>query len=212
VDHPDVTMMILVHNAFRRDLDRMRSAATEPEALRPIWLTFSRYLTIHHTAKDEILWPTIQAELGEHTALLAEMADEHALVDPLMQEIDERLAHGALDELPAYFDKLAAVLAAHLEHEESAALPVIQDTLTPQQWAAFGDDQRRRVGIRGAAWFFPWLLDGATPEQVDCVLGLLPPPIRLAHRATWKPWYERRMRAITRCADEVEHGAGSPSG
>lgn len=192
MDRPDVTMMILVHNAFRRDVGRMRAAATRSErlpALRATWQTFSRYLTIHHTAEDEILWPVMQAELGGPTALLADMADEHAQLDPLMAQITELLAHDKIDTLPAHFDKPSAVLIAHLEHEENAALPLVQETLTAQQWKAFGDNQRRGIGIRGSAWFFPWLLDGAVPEQANWALRQLPPPLRLVYLAIWKPRY-----------------------
>jgi hypothetical protein len=199
MDRPDVTMMILVHNAFRRDVDRMRAAATRTDqfpALQATWRTFSRYLTIHHTAEDEILWPTVQAELGRSTALLTDMADEHALLDPLLTQITELLARDKLDILPPYLDKLSALLTAHLDHEEHAALPLIQKTLTPQQWEVFGENQRRRIGIRGGTWFFPWLLDGATPEQANWALKLLPPPVRLAYRTIWKPRYERRTSAI----------------
>jgi hypothetical protein len=50
-------------------------------------------------------------------------------------------------------------------------LPLIDRSLTPAEWQAFGDDQRRRVGISGAAQLFPRLLDEASPEQVTTVLA-----------------------------------------
>jgi len=98
MDRPDVTMMFVVHNAFRRDLARMQAAAAHARdpaartALRAGWATFSRYLTVHHTAEDEILWPPMQAQLGDRpdeTDLLVEMAREHSRLDPVMREIDE---------------------------------------------------------------------------------------------------------------------------
>jgi hypothetical protein len=58
MERPDVTMMFLAHNAFRRDLARMQAAAARADdpatrtALRAGWATFSRYLTIHHLAED----------------------------------------------------------------------------------------------------------------------------------------------------------------
>ncbi|MEV0033973.1 hypothetical protein [Nocardia sp. NPDC050793] len=69
---PDVTMMFVVHNAFRRDLDRMRTAAQRADdptvraTLRVGWATFSRYLTLYHMAEDEMQWPPMQAKLGDH--------------------------------------------------------------------------------------------------------------------------------------------------
>lgn len=201
MDRPDVTMMFVVHNAFRRDLARMRAAAARAEdpaernGLRAGWATFSTYLTVHHTAEDEMLWPPIQARLGDRpdeADLLVEMADEHARLDPLLCEIDGSLAQGSPSGLVALFGELAVVLTEHLEHEEAAALPVVQETLTRGEWEAFGDDQRRRIGLKGAGWFFPWLLDDTTPDTRDAVLGIVPPPLRLVYRLLWEPRYRRR--------------------
>jgi hypothetical protein len=73
MDCPDVTMMFVVHNALRRDLDRMQAAAAQADdpaartALRAGWATFSRYLSVHHTAEDEMLWPPMRAKLVDRT-------------------------------------------------------------------------------------------------------------------------------------------------
>ncbi|MFQ6331400.1 hemerythrin domain-containing protein [Nocardia sp. CWNU-33] len=198
MNQPDVTMMILVHNAFRRDLLRMQAAATEVgddpaalTALRAGWRTFSEYLTIHHTSEDEVLWPTLQAKPDAHTALLTQMAQEHAQLDPLLEQIEQDLAQASTTHLVARLERLAEVLIGHLDHEEGAALPLVRETLTPQEWTAFGNDQRRRIGIKGGAWFFPWLLDGASPQTRAFALGLLPPPLRLVYRWVWQPRYQR---------------------
>ncbi|OMB77234.1 hemerythrin domain-containing protein [Mycolicibacterium conceptionense] len=198
---PDITMMLAVHDALRRDLMRMKSAAVQVDrpdirsALGIGWQTFSRYLTVHHTAEDETLWPSMQAKLGDHTTardLLHEMTDEHARLDPVLREIDDNLAEGTAEHLETLFDRLAALLTDHLEHEESSALPLVQEILTTEEWQAFGDDQRRRIGFDDAAWFFPWLLDDASTQVQAKVLGLVPRPIRLLHRALWAPRYRMR--------------------
>jgi Hemerythrin HHE cation binding domain len=198
MDGPDVTMMFVVHNALRRDLARMQAAAAQADdpaartALRAGWATFSRYLTVHHTAEDQMLWPPMQAKLGDRpdkTDLLVEMADEHSRLDPVVREIDDSLAQGSSSRLVALFAELAAVLTGHLEHEEAAALPLVQETLTMREWKAFSDDQRRRIGLNGAGWFFPWLLDDTPPGARDKVLGIVPPPLRLVYRLIWEPRY-----------------------
>jgi Hemerythrin HHE cation binding domain len=201
MDRPDVTMMFVVHNALRRDLARMQAAAAHADnpaartALRAGWATFSRYLTIHHTAEDEMLWPPMQAKLGDRpdeTDLLVEMADEHSRLNPVLSEIDDELAQGPPSRLVALFDDLAAVLTEHLEHEEAAALPLVQETLTAREWKAFGDDQRRRIGLNGAGRFFPWLLDDTPSDTRNKVLGIVPPPLRLVYRLIWEPRYRRQ--------------------
>jgi hemerythrin-like domain-containing protein len=60
------------------------------KALRDCWATFNRYLSVHHTAEDETLWPPMRAKLsgrGQDLGLLTEMVDEHARLDPLLREI-----------------------------------------------------------------------------------------------------------------------------
>jgi hypothetical protein len=84
------------------------------------------------------------------------------------------------------------VLIGHLEHEESAALPLVHETLTVREWNAFADNQRRRVGLRGAGWFFGWLLDDAPPDTQDKVLAIIPPPLRVVYRLIWEPRYRRQ--------------------
>jgi hypothetical protein len=201
MDCPDVTMMFVVHNAFRRDLNRMQAAAAQADdpaartALRAGWATFSRYLTVHHTAEDEMLWPPMRTKLPDRTDetdLLVKMADEHSRLDPVLREIDDNLARGATSRLIALFDELAAVLTGHLDHEEAAALPLVQQTLTSREWKAFGDDQRRRIGMNGAGWFFPWLLDDTSRATRNTVLDIVPPPLRLVYRLIWQPRYRRQ--------------------
>jgi hypothetical protein len=62
-------------------------------------------------------------------------------------------------------DALAGELHGHLRHEERDVLPLIDRSLTPAEWQAFGDDQRRRTGIGGAAQLLPWLLEEASPGR-----------------------------------------------
>jgi hypothetical protein len=201
MDRPDVTMMYAVHNAFRRELARMQAATawaddpTTRDTLCAGWTTFRRYLTIHHIAEDEMLWPPTQAKLSaraEETGLLIEMTDEHSLLDPILREIDHELAQGSSARLDVLFGDLAAVLTGHLEHEEAAALPLVQETLSVPEWKAFADNQRRRIGLRGAGWFFSWLLDDAPPDTRDTVLAIIPPPLRLAYRLIWEPRYRHQ--------------------
>jgi hemerythrin-like domain-containing protein len=199
MDRPDVTMMYVVHEAFRRDLARMQAAAAQAhkpamhKALHDCWATFNQYLSVHHTAEDEMLWPPMRDRLsGRDLALLGEMVDEHSRLDPLLHDIDNALRQAVPARLTDLFADLADVLLGHFDHEETAALPLVQQTLSAHEWNAFGDDQRRRIGWRGAGWFFPWLLDDASADVQDSVLALVPPPVRLVYRLIWEPQYRRR--------------------
>src|SRR6266545_72451 len=88
-------------------------------------------------------------------------------------------------------DALAIELHRHLTHEERDVLPLIDQSLSQAEWQAFGNDQRRRTGIRHAAQLFPWLLDAASPQQIQAVLGGLPAPLRVVYRRIWQPRYAR---------------------
>lgn len=200
MNQPDVTMMYAVHNAFRRDLSRMRSVADHVDkpavrkALADCWAKFHHYLTIHHTAEDEMLWPPMRTKLSDQSQaqrLLDQMLDEHTRLSPLLDDIDNALRHTSSPRLDDLLAELTDVVDNHFEHEETAALPLVRQTLSTREWDAFGHDQRRRIGLRGAAWFFPWLLDDAPQDIRDFVLALVPPPVRLLHWVMWEPRYRR---------------------
>jgi hypothetical protein len=165
------------------------------QALRGSWTTFNQYLTIHHTAEDVLLWPPMRAKLGTHGenhGLLDEMLDEHSRLEPLLRAIDNALRQASPARLTGLFAELADVLVGHFEHEEKAVLPLVQQTLSADEWDDFSNDQRNRIGLRGAEWFFPWLLDDAPPDMREFVLALVPPPVRLAYKVVWEPRYRRR--------------------
>jgi hypothetical protein len=121
------------------------------------------------------------------------MQDEHARIDPLLAAVEGAFADrdGGHRRLGDTVDALAGQLHGHLTHEEHDALPLIDQSLTQAEWQAFGNDQRRRIGIRGGAQLFPWLLDEASPRQIQAVLAGLPPPLRVVYRRIWQPRYAR---------------------
>lgn len=195
----DFTMMYAVHDAFRRDLALLVTAADDRtgnlRAFREGWTAFKYYLNIHHTAEDGVLWPPLRGRIGadpEQSALLDAMEAEHAVLDPMMDAIDAQLASGDTSRLREETEELCKALMAHLDHEEVEGLPLVRSALTTQEWEAFGEEQRRRVGTKGAASFFPWLLDGAPASTEQKVLGLVPPPIRFLYRKQWRPRYQKR--------------------
>ncbi|GAA4600863.1 hypothetical protein GCM10023195_01400 [Actinoallomurus liliacearum] len=201
----DMTLMYATHDAFRRDLRRLTAVASGQEngmltARAPIqagWADFFRFLTVHHEAEDAVLWPTVRAKLGGRPAdlrLLDAMEAEHAALDPPLAGVEAALAGGDLKALAEHVGALATALAAHLDHEEADALPLIHDTLTEEEWARFGNEQRRRLGLSGGAVYFPWLLDEMPEQRESQVLSVLPSALRLVYRVLWRPRYARRLR------------------
>jgi iron-sulfur cluster repair protein YtfE (RIC family) len=189
----DLTVMVAFHDAFRRDLAHLarvasrRHADLDDPARRTAvlagWELFRTYLHFHHSAEDTDLWPRMRTHLADRPddlALLQAMEDEHARLDPLVVAVGRAFndRDGGHQRLADTVDALASELHGHLRHEERDALPLLDRSLTPTQWQAFSNHQRRRLGFDGAAQLFPWLLQEASPQQVKAVLAGLPPPLR----------------------------------
>jgi Hemerythrin HHE cation binding domain len=187
----DMTMMHAIHDGLRRDLPRVARMATRSQG----WDVFEKVLRVHHTAEDEALWPVMRdilANRPDDLAVVDAMEAEHSTIDPLLNAIDAALDCGAdTQELYDLTEELGNGLREHLEHEEDAALPLIQSILTEQQWQHFGERGFREIGPDGPR-FWPWLLDGAGAERTAALLGLLPEPVRLMYEKEWCPAYAAR--------------------
>lgn len=196
----DFTFMYAAHDAFNRDLRRLAAAAgsgriADP-AVRTGWATFKNQLHIHHTAEDRWLWPALRGKVTrpDEVSVLDAMEAEHLGIDPLLSRVDASLTSTGLAGLAENAGALASALAAHMEHEEDHALPLVEQHLGPEGWAAFGKAAGKSGGLRGAAELFPWILDGAPAHVGARLLGMLPPPARLLYRALWRPGYARTPR------------------
>ncbi|MEV0479580.1 hemerythrin domain-containing protein [Streptomyces sp. NPDC050508] len=194
----DFTPMYASHDAFRRDLERLAVAVAEGRAhtgpVRAGWENFKHQLHVHHTAEDSDLWPRVRARVAGRVrdlTLLDDMEAEHARIDPLLVAVDAALADQA-PELPDLVRALRATLDDHLKHEEDGALPLMGEVLTDADWGAFTGRMRETQGLRGAAVFVPWLVDGVSGEERDRFLGAFPPPVRVLNRLFWEGSYRRR--------------------
>jgi iron-sulfur cluster repair protein YtfE (RIC family) len=210
----DLTIMIAAHNAFRRDLTRLaRTAAsanvadpTKRQSVAAGWDLFKRQLHMHHTAEDEIIWPTLRPRLARSQAALSvldAMEEEHERIDPLLGAVDAAFAqHDATpggdspgeDRLADVIDVLTSTLTGHLAHEERDGLPLIGAALTAAEWRKVGFKMARTNGLSSGGEMFAWILDGAGREDATASLGKLPPPMRLLYRAVWKPRFDRTPR------------------
>jgi hypothetical protein len=196
----DFTFMYAAHDAFSRDLRRLaaevEAGRTAEPAVRAGWATFNHQLHFHHTAEDKWLWPALRMKVTrpDEISVLDAMEAEHLRIDPLLSLVDAGIAASDQATLAEDVAALAGTLTAHMEHEEDEALPLVDAHLGPDGWAMFGKAAGRSEGLRGAAELFPWMLDGAPAEISRRVLGMLPPPVRLVYRASWRPRYARTPR------------------
>lgn len=194
----DFTLMYVTHDAFRRDLVRLRAAAdtgrTDTSGFQAGWSNFKRQLEVHHSVEDAALWPRVTTAVAarpDDAALMRAMQAEHAGLDPLLDAVDQaiRPSGSCLAERIA---ELAAALNAHMTHEEDKALPLIREVLTPKDWDAFRRAMARRQGPSGAAAYVPWILDGATPDQRHRFLAAMPAPVGVINALLWERSYRKR--------------------
>jgi iron-sulfur cluster repair protein YtfE (RIC family) len=209
----DFTLMYVTHDAFRRDLSRLLRAAaegrTDSVGVQVGWANFKRQLHVHHTAEDEALWPRVEAACAgraDAAEILAAMEAEHASLDPLLDAADAAM-DAAMDaaadaamgqhaanraELTEVVADLETALGAHMKHEEVAALPLIQEVLTPEDWTAFARVIARKQKLSGAAAYVPWVIDGAGEEQRAAFFTAMPAPVKVLNRLFWSSRYHKR--------------------
>jgi iron-sulfur cluster repair protein YtfE (RIC family) len=190
----DMTIMLAIHDALRRDLEEVARRAAQPSTGLEAavgWQLFSSYLDIHHRAEDDLLWPMLQEVLADRPddlALVDSLEEEHSQIDPMLAEIDAVLRGESSESLGDVVDALHTGLRAHLQHEEQEGLPLIDDVLTGEQWATFGMNSGARVA-HDASRFVPWMVSAAAdPESF---VDRLPPPFQQGYRGGWAEEYAK---------------------
>lgn len=196
----DLTAMYATHNALRRDLEDIARITAHSNddpwhILRTAagWEQFKKILHIHHTSEDDALWPAMRQTLAnrpDDLALLDAMEAEHAAIDPVIEAIDAALTDRDTgpQRLGDLTDALATNLNRHLEHEERETLPLIDATVTLQQWQHFGQVGASRIGP-DTPWVVPWLLEGASEETIATMLAAIPEAVRQTYHNEWRPAY-----------------------
>ena len=196
----DMSMMFAMHDALRRELAQVGRVASQRDdnpatLLRAAlgWELFKKFLTVHHQSEDDALWPPLRARVAGQAgqvALVDALEAEHGVIEPLLTAIDAAAADPdyGYQRFGDIIDELSAKLTTHLAHEEADGLPLIDASLTPQQWQHFAQVHGER-NLPDASRFMPWLLTGARPEVLGSILGKFPPPLLAAYREQWAPAY-----------------------
>jgi hypothetical protein len=158
------------------------------------------FLEAHHRSEDEGVLALTRERVPAARAVLDDMAADHEAVAVAIAEVEAAAAacetNGDAARLSAAVDALADTLVPHLRREEDEAMPLVSQAVTAAEWA----DLEQRLNLDGKSMAQlgregHWLIDGATPEDRDRVLGLVPPVPRfmLVHGFGWS--YRRRVKA-----------------
>jgi hemerythrin-like domain-containing protein len=209
----DVRPMFAMHAAMRRDLARLQHAVRSlkgedrvPPPVEEGWSVLRRQIESHHRAEDDDLWPVLRARVvsTSERAEIDDMAREHARIPPALVAVGDAVS-GGLDRAQAVIDLTSGVLdreqavldltsrvLEHLEHEERSVLPLIEQHLTDAEWHDFLRLERSKHGPRERTEFLAWVLDEATADHAEAMLGELPAPGRFVYRRFIKPRYDAR--------------------
>lgn len=203
----ELELMNVLHDAFRRDVERLARAATGvtgagPEARAAVllgWHGFQRELHHHHQIEDTFIWPSMRGKLADRpddVAVLDAMEGEHTLIDPALAAVDEALADpdGEPGVLADRIDDLAGILRSHLAHEERDALPLIKQTITAHEWSVMNRKAMRGMSYRWISELVPWVVDGQPERGRQIALKAIPAPMRVLYRYSWQPRYDRQRR------------------
>ena len=214
----DMSMMYLMHHAFRRDLAAFAQAvprtplsdATAWRALLRRWEIFAEVLHHHHSGEDTWLWPALmeKADPGEQETLLA-MEAEHEEIDPLLEACLTGLrtladGRGRADHRAALGVRLCAAkesLGRHLAHEERDAMRILQRHLTVEEHAEIHHRFERGLPPRQLLALVPWVLH----QVPDDVIRDLRRTARPAQRVVWRLTRHRFERLDRRA---FRHRAG----
>jgi hypothetical protein len=216
----ELSGMFLMHHAFRRDLGRFASAVARTpvgdratwKALDKRWARFGKVLHKHHSVEDAGLWPLLVERVriaGNEAAAatLEAMSEEHHEIDPvlvscsaafsrLVSSSDARIHEQLVADVAEFND----LLHAHLAHEETDALAVVQRYLTVEEWKAF----EAEIGKDYKPWDIPfalcWVLEGLSDDARAVVFALPGAPPRRVWNLL-RPGFDRRERRAFRYAD-----------
>jgi iron-sulfur cluster repair protein YtfE (RIC family) len=211
----DLNGMYMAHHAFRRDLSRFAAAARNTpveeaevwQALAVRWSQFGAILHHHHTTEDDVLWPQLlDVADAEGRATLEAMEAEHEQIDPLLESCATGFAAMARTPDAAIRDRLADLaesardtLSEHMRHEETGALPLVQELLGAEGWERVEKAAGSGKSLADLLFLVPWVADGLTREQLAVAFRSVGQPFRVLLALT-RGRYERRERVAFRFA------------
>lgn len=196
----DLNGMYMAHHAFRRDLVRFAAAARRTpvgdadvwRALAVRWEQFSGILHHHHTTEDDVLWPQLLETVDatgdpEGRATLEAMEAEHELIDPLLAACADGFTAMAQAPDAATRDRLADTaerardtLSDHMRHEETAALPLVQQLLPADGWERVEKAAGSGKSAKDLMFLVPWVADGLTDDQLRAAFRSVGQAFRVA--------------------------------
>lgn len=207
----DTTIMGIIHQALRRDLERAAAvlggepapSSRQRKAIARHLVWMMAFLRAHHESEDNGLYPVVRERRPDVAPLLDTMDRDHTAMTPAITAVESAARAYARRDDPAgrmallgAIEQLQAVLLPHLQREEDEVMPVVSDTMTDAEWRAIEKTHNldgkslRQLGLEGH-----WLIDDADDADRARVLGLVPPVPRMVLLHGFGPSYRLRRNA-----------------
>ena len=213
VDRVDVADMLALHRGLRREFRLMprlvdsvtagdRSRARAVDAHLEMELAS---LHNHHEGEDAALWPALLATGAVSPELTTAMETQHAELDVVIGDVHQARTAWSADAAAAGRDRLAErlrdlspMLDAHLDAEESEALPMVELHLTVEDWSRLGDESRRRLpsSPREQLLLLGVLLEDADAHEREVIAAQMPAVARLVWKVAGHPYYRRYVKRL----------------
>ncbi|WP_219470919.1 hemerythrin domain-containing protein [Nonomuraea rhizosphaerae] len=205
---PNLLGFRITHRSMRGDVRRLSGlmselAAGEQKADAARMRAITTFITKvcagihhHHKAEDDVLWPVIVRSAGAAVDL-TDLTDDHATLDPLLDEITTAAARLQTDPgVPARLAKslgaLADLLDEHIEEEERLLFPVINTYVSEKDWL----EVERAVRKGGdMAFDLPRIGQYARPEELAELRKLAGPVLSVLLTLT-RRGHQRRQQLI----------------
>ncbi|HEU0103769.1 MAG TPA: hemerythrin domain-containing protein [Mycobacteriales bacterium] len=186
-----VSMNVVIHRAFRRDLERFRVAlevfpdgdSARATMLQRAWTHFESQLHEHHEGEHETVFPALAA-LGiagstletfdtEHEAMATDLASAAAA----MQRLSGSAGRADADAAAAAVRQLQVTTLTHLDHEEQETEGPLAEQHDSPVVRQLGKAMRSRMSLAEAGTFLAWLQDGATAQERAALRQGIPGPV-----------------------------------
>jgi hemerythrin-like domain-containing protein len=197
---------MLMHQAIRKDLDRMAEVSAMFDASDPaVRARFGRWVELlwmmvehHHKNEDETMFPTLK-ELDptfECTGLEEEHQELYGQFDLVREHLaalaDAADVETAKTELADSVVAMRDHMVSHLDREEAACVERIDRLVGPEETKRLEREGGRRTPFRVMTKMVPWMMSAASDEDRVAIRQRLPFLFRWLNDLFWQPSYDRR--------------------
>lgn len=203
--NPHDEMNTIIHDALRRDLDRLETALQQSltddrrTALCGHVAWMLDVLHHHHVGEDEGVWPRVLAKRPDLQPMVDEMEAEHETLAAASDGLRAAAAAYARDGSERHREQMAAAVEhmkdatlPHLEHEEREAMPLVLATLDDDDWAYLEKNHfRKGMSLGNTGLYGMWIMDGLDRRRQGVVRATIPGPVLWFFERRYGPRYRR---------------------